>query len=453
MSAETDNDTDLALDEAFDALVVATEHDEHTSPDASVRLDLEAAALQALLPARGMTTPGWDATSAQPPRASISHAMHTPSEGTATTSTHGARIFCPTCNGAVDVRSRHVAVHRGAVRVYCSAECLDRRDALPAEAEAVAIAMPPKRRRTRWLAALLVPAGAAAYLATGELRDSRDRALVPPTPALATTIAPAPPTVKIADDPQRDADAKLVDELSHDAWIHPLAGPSRRMPRNHNGAFGADRAGERPPECVSGHCGVDLGYVWGERVFAVHEGVVDFVNRGPNEERGGVFVRIAHRDGTLYSWYFHLAAVPKSIRPGVKVQAGEMIGLVGDTGIKHSAPHLHFALSVKTSKHVRERYLDPEPLIAIWPLWLPDADGKGGKVVTDQEPGVPVRAAGGGSKRSKRVSAKPEARAAKAAKADGDSAGGSTRSSEPTTAATDAAPAGSDTPAAAGTLN
>lgn len=446
MSAETDNDTDLALEEAFDALVVETEHDEHTSPGAPVRMDLEAAALQAMLPARGMTMPGWDATSAQAPRASISHAMQTPSDGTATASTHGARIFCPTCNGAVDVRSRHVAVHRGAVRVYCSAECLDQRDALPAEAQTVAIAMPPKRRRAWWIAALLVPAGVAAFVATSELREAREPALAPPTPALATTIAPAPPTVKIADDPQHDADAKLVDELSHDAWIHPLAGPSRRMPRNHTGAFGADRAGERPPECVSGHCGVDLGYMWGERVYAVHEGVVDFVNRGPNEERGGVFVRIAHRDGTLYSWYFHLAAVPKSIRPGVKVQAGEMIGLVGDTGIKHSAPHLHFALSVKTSKHVRERYLDPEPLIAIWPLWLPDADGKGGKVVTNEEPGVPVRAAGGGSKRSKK------AKAARAAKANGGSAGDS-RSSEPATAATDAMPAGSDTPAAAGTLN
>lgn len=92
-------------------------------------------------------------------------------------------------------------------------------------------------------------------------------------------------------------------------------------------------------------------------------------------------------DGTLYSWYFHLAAVPRRIVPGAKVAAGEVIGLLGDTGVKQSAPHLHFSLSVKTKSH--ERYLDPEPLIAIWPLWI--ASERGGRPSNASEPGVPVR--------------------------------------------------------------
>ena len=417
------DDADLDLDEAFDALLTEVD-DPSDGPGAApsnvpgLRLGLmrpgvsdspnvQEVALQSMLPARGLTQPGWDATSPQPPRASVAHARQTPSDGTTTAqaSTHGAAIFCPTCKGPVDVRSRHVAVHGGAVRVYCSAACLDLRDALPAEAQTVAIAMPPKRRRTWWFAALVVPAGlAAGYM----LRSAGDDELVPPAPAPAVAAThPTEPDPGMPADPEAEADARLVDELSRDAWIHPLAGPARRMPRNHNGAFGASRPGDRPPECVSGHCGVDLGYVWGEPVYAVHGGVIDFVNRGPNEEAGGVFVRIAHRGGTLFSWYFHLAAVPKTIRPGVKVSAGELLGLVGDTGIKHSSPHLHFALSVKTSKHVHERYLDPEPLIAIWPLWIPDADGKGGRVSTAEEPGVPVRASGGGRKRSKVRSTTP----------------------------------------------
>ena len=75
-----------------------------------------------------------------------------------------------------------------------------------------------------------------------------------------------------------------VADLAKDAWFHPLAGPRRRMPTNHLQAFGAERPGERPPECVSGHCGVDVGGgLWGEPVHAAHEGVVDRVNRGPNE--------------------------------------------------------------------------------------------------------------------------------------------------------------------------
>jgi murein DD-endopeptidase MepM/ murein hydrolase activator NlpD len=143
--------------------------------------------------------------------------------------------------------------------------------------------------------------------------------------------------------------------------------------------------------------------VWGEPIHAVHEGVVDFVQRGPNEERGGMFVRISHRNGTLFSWYFHLAAVPRAIRPGLKVSAGTLIGLLGDTGVKHSAPHLHFALSVKTSKHVNERYLDPEPLIAIWPLWIPNESRTGGALATS-EPGLPVRGDTGPKRKKARKS-------------------------------------------------
>ncbi len=317
---------------------------------------------------------------------------------------HAAVIACPICGGPVDVRSRHVAVFGGAVRVYCSEACLHARDALPADTDAIELAQAPRRRRVRWLVAVLAIAGVAgvAFALLHHMRELREAGLVPPAPAIAvvetaTFFADGDPDelagLEDLDDPAREADTRLVADLMHDAWIHPLAGPRRRMPRNHTGAFGAARAGDRPPECASGHCGVDVGNHWGEPVYAVHDGVVNFVNRGPNEERGGVFVRIAHRGGTLFSWYFHLAAVPRSIHPGVHVRAGQMIGLLGDTGIKHSAPHLHFALSVKPSKHASEHYLDPEPLIAIWPLWIPNESHTGGTLAT-AEPGVPVRTSG-----------------------------------------------------------
>jgi len=316
---------------------------------------------------------------------------------TATPATGVRTISCPACAGPVDVKSPHVAVYKGAVRVYCSAACLEARDPIPVDTES--IELPPKRRRVWWLlaAGFVVGGGVTAYMLQRELSENE---LMPPAPALAATQAPADPEPSAVNDPQKEADVALMNELMHDAWIHPLAGPTRRMPHNHNGAFGAERAGDRPPECVSGHCGVDVGNVWGERVYACHDGVVDFINRGPNEERGGVFVRIAHRDGTLFSWYFHLAAVPRSLRPGDKVSAGQLIGLLGDTGVKHSEPHLHFALSVRTSKHQRERYLDPEPLIAIWPLWIPNESG-GGTLSMGEEPGVPVRATGGSRKKRK----------------------------------------------------
>jgi len=349
-------------------------------------------------------------------------------------------LACPACNGPVDVKSRHVAVFGGAVRVYCSATCLEQRDARPAEAQTASIALPPKRRHIWWAAfgGFAAAACVTGFYLTRELREMREAPLIPPSPNVAAQ-GPADPEPSAVNDPQKEADAALTQELMHDAWIHPLAGPTRRMPHNHNGAFGAERAGERPPECVSGHCGVDVGNVWGEHVYAVHDGVIDFVNRGPNEERGGAFVRIAHRDGTLFSWYFHLAAIPRSIRPGVKVAAGTVVGLLGDTGVKHSAPHLHFSLSVKTSKHQRERYLDPEPLIALWPLWLPNENRVGGTISNAEEPGLPVRASGGSRKSKKRDKAVTETTVAAPAPASSVGGGGA-----------DIAPAAPSAPAADG---
>jgi murein DD-endopeptidase MepM/ murein hydrolase activator NlpD len=190
-------------------------------------------------------------------------------------------------------------------------------------------------------------------------------------------------------------EAEWVADLAQDAWIHPLGGPERRMPKHHGRVFGAERPGDRPAECYSGHCGVDIGgEVWGEAILAVHDGTVDRVNRGPNEERGGVYVRIAHRQGTVFTQYFHLAAVPKWIKEGVEVQAGQVIGLLGDTGVHHSAPHLHFTISVKPSPDLPEQYIDPEPLIALWPVWMPEGMGQG-RLSTMEPPGLPVR----GSKR------------------------------------------------------
>src|SRR5436305_850943 len=103
-------------------------------------------------------------------------------------------------------------------------------------------------------------------------------------------------------------ETSVLATLGRDAWIHPLAGPIRRMPRWDSRVFGAVRPGNRAIECRNGHCGVDLGgEIWGEHVRAVHDGVVEFVQRGANPLHGGSFVRIAHRGGTVITMYFHLA--------------------------------------------------------------------------------------------------------------------------------------------------
>jgi murein DD-endopeptidase MepM/ murein hydrolase activator NlpD len=185
----------------------------------------------------------------------------------------------------------------------------------------------------------------------------------------ASRPTPEPPIVKAPPAPP------LVD---NDTWIHPLAGPVRRMPERDSRLFGAERVGDRPSECRGGHCGVDLAGAYGEPVYAVHDGVVQRVQRAVNPDHGGRYVRLGHRDGTIVTQYFHLSEIPRRLAEGVAVKAGEVIGYVGLTGIKHSEPHLHFTIEVQDPKSdgMLGRYLDPEPLVAIWPLRVsPKSDG------------------------------------------------------------------------------
>ncbi|HZS38374.1 MAG TPA: M23 family metallopeptidase [Polyangia bacterium] len=299
------------------------------------------------------------------------------------TSTTSARR-CPHCGGPVDVRTPHVIIDGSTVRSYCSAEC--------ASLATAPIRIPPEPPQgNRWLSHVVRLAVSVPVLVlTSGYEPPR-----PPAPAPAAIAvekpapAPEPPSFGPAWPP---TEQDWMAEIAGDAWIHPLDGPSRRMPLSDSRVFGAERAGERPGECNNGHCGVDLSGPWGEPVHAAHDGVVDRVQRGPNEEHGGVYVRLAHRDGTIFSQYFHLAAVPRRLEPGVRVRVGEVIGLLGDTGVKHSAPHLHFTISVKPSAEYAEKYIDPEPLIALWPLRIPVGESAG-MLTAQAAPGVPHGAA------------------------------------------------------------
>ena len=188
--------------------------------------------------------------------------------------------------------------------------------------------------------------------------------------------------------------------LGRDAWIHPLRGPDRRMPIRDSRVFGANRPGHRPYECKNGHCGVDLGgEAWGEPVLAVHDGVVDHVERGHNPN-GGRYVRLAHDGGKVFTEYFHLAAIPPRVEPGNRIDMGEVVGLVGATGVDHSGPHLHFTISVKPAERLERKFVDPEPLIALWPLKKPIGCGTGSTVSTTEPPGF-VRGAANRRRRSR----------------------------------------------------
>lgn len=85
-------------------------------------------------------------------------------------------------------------------------------------------------------------------------------------------------------------------------------------------------------------------------------GVIDEVNRQDNWsgktnlgiDRGGLFVSVIDKDGVRY-YGSHLRSIPSSIQPGVKVEAGRILGSIGATGsARGTSPHLHFGISWQT---------------------------------------------------------------------------------------------------------
>ena len=163
-----------------------------------------------------------------------------------------------------------------------------------------------------------------------------------------------------------------------DLWFHPLYGPHRRLPERNTRRFGAAREGLRPEECEGGHCGVDLGSQRGEPVICSHDGVVERVVRdaelGGRRGNEGRFIRISHKGGTIVTSYMHLDTIREDLKPGIPVKAGEPIATVGATGVQHSGPHLHFAVSVRPKFEEPELFIDPEPMLHLWPLKAAPAD-------------------------------------------------------------------------------
>ena len=326
---------------------------------------------------------------------------------------------CRRCGAQVQPGTRHVRVGTAGVRLYCSAECMDasRVGILePAASLPASLVERPKGRAVKVMVIGLALASLSPWGTRLEMpRSEAHSALAianPSQPSIRPFVGPPAPN-------DEDLAMEFMSEISGDRWLHPLPGPIRRMPARDTRVFRAGRDGHRPGECGSGHCGIDIGgEMWGEQVFAVHDGVVDRVVREVRNG-AGLYVRLAHRDGTVFSQYMHLAAIPRHIREGAKVRAGDVVGLVGDTGVRDSFAHLHFSLSVKPSaaSDAKEIFMDPEPLIALWPLKIPRWGG-GADAAFDV--GVPRGAAGGrssGHKKKKKKKSDESKEAEEAAEA------------------------------------
>lgn len=278
-----------------------------------------------------------------------------------------AAARCLVCRNAIGDGERFILVRRGREEAHCSQACL--------------VAHVERRRRARaatnrrWLlrvaAVALVVAGVPRLWHRVRLPRARTIAFEAPDLPPPRPQRPEPPVYGPAW-PPTDDDWRIA--FASTTWVYPLPGPTRRVPTPDDRILSArPPAGHPAAICrFAGRCGVDVGgELWGEHVYAVHDGVVDHVQHGAGDGRGDVYLRLVHFGGMAFTHYDHLAAVPRNIVHGAAVKAGDLIGLVGDTGSEHAGRYVHFALSVRPSTALPEVYWDPTELMADWPLRLP----------------------------------------------------------------------------------
>ena len=86
------------------------------------------------------------------------------------------------------------------------------------------------------------------------------------------------------------------------------------------------------------HKGVDMSTDYGVPVYATGDGVVEKVEQGKRRRGYGRQILINHKFG-YKTRYAHLQKM--FVKPGEKVQRGQLIGEVGSTG-GSTGPHLHY---------------------------------------------------------------------------------------------------------------
>jgi murein DD-endopeptidase MepM/ murein hydrolase activator NlpD len=115
----------------------------------------------------------------------------------------------------------------------------------------------------------------------------------------------------------------------------------------------------------------------GSTFVAVTDGVVEFVSYEDEWTyqstdpalKSGLAVGIIGDDGVRY-YGSHLSAIAEGIAPGVRVSAGQSLGLTGDSGnAKGTDPHVHFGISRPTYPEdwqVRRGEMNPYLFLQAW---------------------------------------------------------------------------------------
>jgi len=201
--------------------------------------------------------------------------------------------------------------------------------------------LPPRAHAPRYARTLLIGALGAGLAGLA----------VPGSPAATVVAAPPSPLVATA----------VVEPVLHglptpapvaEAASAPARTPTRRVKRAQRAHRHVGPTWVRPvyagvssgygPRWGRMHKGVDFNASYGARVRAVGAGRVIGAGYLASESGYGIIVLVRHEGGAV-SAYAHLSKA--LVHAGEKVEAGEVIGRVGNTGHSFGA-HLHFEIRI-----------------------------------------------------------------------------------------------------------
>lgn len=123
--------------------------------------------------------------------------------------------------------------------------------------------------------------------------------------------------------------------------------------------YGSSRTVQRGGRLLSRfHAGIDIAPMRRDRrgrpkdkVYAVTEGKVAYINPVGGNSSYGIYVVLLHPDpiGDIYTLYAHLARVSGKLAEGQPVGSGDVLGIMGNsasTGIPMQRAHLHFEIGL-----------------------------------------------------------------------------------------------------------
>ena len=135
---------------------------------------------------------------------------------------------------------------------------------------------------------------------------------------------------------------KLVETSKYGMRIHPVSGEEKM------------------------HYGIDYDAELNEPIFAIADGVVDFIG-----DKGdfGKYIRLSHANN-VKSAYAHLNKFSENLVKGSLVNQSDIIGFTGQTGLS-TGTHLHYEIIVnekrinpnKFDEEISNYYLDQQELM------------------------------------------------------------------------------------------